>query len=47
MLELLEESNLGLMEAVDRFAKQPNGDFRKFAATLVEGAIRRCVSESE
>ena len=47
MLELLEEGNLGLMEAVDRFVKQPNGDFREFAATLIEEAIRRCVSESE
>jgi len=47
MLELLEEGNLGLMKAVDRFAEQPKGEFREFAATLIEEAIRACISQWE
>jgi DNA-directed RNA polymerase sigma subunit (sigma70/sigma32) len=45
MLELIQEGNIGLMKAIDRFAEQPIGEFRVLAATYVEDAIRTCVSQ--
>ena len=39
MLELIEQGNLGLMDAVRSFAKKPTGDFSAHAATCIEKAI--------
>src|SRR4051794_21447007 len=46
MLELIQEGNVGLMKAVARFAEQPTGEFRTYAAACIEGAIQTRVSQS-
>jgi RNA polymerase primary sigma factor len=40
MLELIQEGNIGLMKAVARFAEQPMGEFRAYAAACIEDAIQ-------
>ena len=41
LLELIQEGNIGLMKAVDSFAKQPIGEFCAHAAACIEVAITR------
>jgi DNA-directed RNA polymerase sigma subunit (sigma70/sigma32) len=39
-LELIQEGNIGLMNAVRNFAKKPIGDFSDYAATCINDAIK-------
>jgi len=41
MLDLIQEGNIGLMNAVRRFAESPVGDFTDFATTCIEDAIKK------
>ena len=41
MLDLIQEGNIGLMNAVRRFAESPIGDFTDYAATCVDDAIKK------
>jgi len=41
MLDLIEEGNKGLMNAVRGFAESPIGDFTEYAATCIDDAIKR------
>ena len=41
MLDLIQEGNSGLMNAVRSFAQRPVGDFTEYAATSIEDAIRK------
>jgi len=41
MLDLIQEGNIGLMNAVRRFAESPIGDFTDYAATCIEDAIKK------
>jgi RNA polymerase primary sigma factor len=39
MLDLIQEGNIGLMNAVRGFAERPVGDFADYAATCIDDAI--------
>jgi DNA-directed RNA polymerase sigma subunit (sigma70/sigma32) len=41
MLDLIEEGNKGLMNAVRGFAERPIGDFTDYAATSIDDAIKK------
>jgi len=41
MLDLIEEGNKGLMNAVRGFAERPVGDFTDYAATCIDDAIKK------
>ena len=41
MLELIQEGNTGLMNAVRSFAKGPIGDFTDYAANCIDDAINK------
>jgi DNA-directed RNA polymerase sigma subunit (sigma70/sigma32) len=41
MLDLIQEGNLGLMNAVRSFAERPIGDFTDYAAASIDDAIKR------
>jgi RNA polymerase primary sigma factor len=41
MLDLIQEGNLGLMNAVRSFAERPIGDFTDYAATCIDDAIKK------
>ena len=41
MLDLIQEGNIGLMNAVRRFAESPIGDFTDYATTCIEDAINK------
>jgi RNA polymerase primary sigma factor len=41
MLDLIQEGNLGLMDAVRNFAEKPIGDFGDYAAMCIDDAIKR------
>ncbi len=45
MLELLQEGNCGLMNAVDMFAKNPVGDFTAYASARIDAAIREAIAD--
>jgi RNA polymerase sigma factor (sigma-70 family) len=47
MLDLIQEGNLGLMNAVRSFAEEPRGDFTAYAAACIERAIANLVSKSK
>jgi RNA polymerase primary sigma factor len=47
VLELIQEGNLGLMNAVRRFAESPIGDFTAYATTCIEDAITKTLGKSE
>jgi RNA polymerase sigma factor (sigma-70 family) len=47
MLEIMQEGNIGLMNAVKSFAERPSGDFSAHAAACIEDAIKRYLSESK
>jgi DNA-directed RNA polymerase sigma subunit (sigma70/sigma32) len=41
MLDLIQEGNIGLMNAVRRFAESPIGDFTDYATTCIDDAIKK------
>ena len=41
MLDLIQEGNIGLMNAVRSFAERPVGDFTDYAATCIDEAIKK------
>ena len=41
MLDLIQEGNLGLMNAIRSFAERPIGDFTDYAATCIDDAIKK------
>lgn len=43
MLDLIEEGNNGLLDAVKTFAQRPIGDFADYAATCIEKAIQKAL----
>jgi DNA-directed RNA polymerase sigma subunit (sigma70/sigma32) len=47
MLEIMEEGNIGLMNAVKNFAEKPVGDFSAYAAASIEDAIKRYLGQSK
>jgi len=47
MLEVMQEGNIGLMNAVRSFAERPVGDFSAHAASCIEDAIKRYLGESK
>ena len=47
MLELIQEGNIGLMDAVKSFAERPIGDFTAHAAACIEDAISKAIAESQ
>jgi len=47
MLDLIQEGNIGLMNAVKSFAKSPIGDFTDHAAACIAQAITKALGESK
>ena len=47
MLEIMQEGNIGLMNAVRSFAESPVGDFSAHAAACIEDAIKKYLRESK
>jgi RNA polymerase primary sigma factor len=47
VLEMVQEGNVGLMNAVRTFAKNPDGDFSVHAAAFIEDAIKKYLNESK
>lgn len=47
MLEIVQEGNIGLMNAVRSFAERPVGDFSAHTAACIEDAIKRYLGESK
>lgn len=43
VLELIQEGNLGLMNAIQSFAQKPIGDFTAFATIWIEDAITKAL----
>ena len=41
MLDLIQEGNIGLMNAVRSFAERPIGNFNNYAATCIDDAIKK------
>ena len=41
MLDLIQEGNIGLMNAVRSFAESPIGDFTDYATTRIDDAIKK------
>jgi DNA-directed RNA polymerase sigma subunit (sigma70/sigma32) len=46
LLDLIQEGNIGLMNAVKSFAQSPVGDFTAHAADYIEGSITKLVGRS-
>jgi len=46
-LDLVQEGNLGLMNAVRSFAESPTGDFAQHANTCIEEAITKALGKSK
>jgi RNA polymerase primary sigma factor len=47
MLELIQEGNLGLLNAVRSFAQKPTGDFSCYADARIERAIANAIEKIE
>lgn len=47
MLDLIQEGNVGLMNAVRGFAEKPIGDFGAYAAPRIEDAISKAFGRSK
>jgi len=47
MLDLIEEGNIGLMDAVRSFAEKPIGNFTAHAAACIEEAIAKVLGKIE
>jgi RNA polymerase primary sigma factor len=43
LLDLIQEGNIGLMNAIKSFAETPVGDFTGYAATCVDDAIKKAL----
>jgi RNA polymerase primary sigma factor len=46
LLDLIQEGNIGLMNAVRSFAERPIGDFTAYAAACIEEAITKAFRKS-
>jgi RNA polymerase primary sigma factor len=46
MLDLIQEGNIGLMNAVRSFAERPTGDFTAHAAACIEDSITKVLGKS-
>jgi DNA-directed RNA polymerase sigma subunit (sigma70/sigma32) len=46
LLDLIQEGNIGLMNAVRSFAERPIGDFTAHAAACIEDAIAKAIGKS-
>jgi RNA polymerase primary sigma factor len=46
MLDLIQEGNIGLMNAVRSFAERPIGDFTAHAAACIEDTITKVLGKS-
>ena len=46
MLDLIQEGNIGLMNAVRSFAERPIGDFTSHAGACIEDAITKVLGKS-
>jgi DNA-directed RNA polymerase specialized sigma subunit len=42
-LDLIEDGNKGLMNAVRSFAENPAGEFTDYAASCIDGAIKKAL----
>jgi RNA polymerase primary sigma factor len=47
MLDLTQEGNIGLMNAIRSFAKTPIGDFSDHAAAYIEDSITKAIGKSK
>jgi len=47
MLDLIQEGNIGLMNAVKSFAREPIGNFTTHAAAYIEDAIAKALCKSK
>ena len=47
MMDLIQEGNIGLMNAVRSFAEKPIGDFPAHAASCIEDAIAKALGKSK
>ena len=47
VLDLIQEGNIGLLNAVKAFAKNPTGQFSAYATACIEGAISKAVAKSK
>jgi RNA polymerase primary sigma factor len=47
VLDLIQEGNIGLLNAVKTFAKNPCGGFSAWASACIEDAISKAVAESK
>lgn len=47
LLDLIQEGNIGLFNAVKTFAKNPYGVFSAYASACIEDAISRAVGKSK
>lgn len=47
VLDLIQEGNIGLLNAVKAFAKKPSGDFSAYAKACIEDAILKAVAGSK
>jgi len=47
MLDLIQEGNIGLMNAVKSFAERPTGDFAGYAANCIEEAITKAFGKAK
>jgi RNA polymerase primary sigma factor len=45
VLDLIQEGNIGLLDAVKTFAKNPSGLFSEYASVSIEDAISKAVAE--
>jgi DNA-directed RNA polymerase sigma subunit (sigma70/sigma32) len=46
MLDLIQEGNIGLMNAVRTFAERPIGDFTAHAAACIDDTIMKLLGKS-
>jgi RNA polymerase primary sigma factor len=47
MLDLIQEGNIGLLNAVRSFAEKPRGEFSAHAAACIEDAIAKALAKSK
>lgn len=46
VLDLIQDGNIGLLNAVKAFAKKPRGVFSDYASKYIEDAISKSIAES-
>lgn len=47
VLDLIQEGNIGLLDAVKTFAKNPGGVFAEYASVRIEDSVSRAAAESK